>query len=166
MNVLSLLFGGWSALARLYPDREIAIDQTYSESSLYFGGSLLGSYRSCISVSVGPTGLRLRVPVVSSKWILPPIVVGWSDIERCDSARFGLHGDALKLWIRGWRYPVYLGRFLWKYGEVCSELKKRWNMVRSQERPEDQQGGPANRSQPSSPEANRTSSAAAPRRSP
>jgi hypothetical protein len=39
-------------------------------------------------------------------------------------------------------------------------------MVRSQERPEDQQGGPANRSQPSSPEANRTSSAAAPRRSP
>lgn len=133
MNLLRLLRGGWNALARLYPDCEIGIDKTDSESSLYFGGSLLGCYRSCVSVSVGPVGLRLRVPVLSSKWTLPPIVIGWADIERCDAARFGLHGDALKLWVRGWRHPIYLGRFLWKYGEVCSELKERWNTVRQRE---------------------------------
>lgn len=95
MSILRPLFGGWGAVARLYPDREIEIERTYSESSLYFGGSLLGSYRSCISVSVGPMGLRLRVPVISSSWMLPPIVIGWTDIERCDLARFGLYGDAL-----------------------------------------------------------------------
>jgi hypothetical protein len=127
MNILRLLFGGWNSLAKLYPDQETQIDRTYSESSLYFAGSLLGSYRKCISVSVGPTGLRIRVPVVSSLLQLTPIVLAWSDIERCDSARLGLCNDAVKLYIRGWSHPVYLCSFLGKYGDVRDDLQRRWN---------------------------------------
>jgi len=106
------------------------VERTYSGSSLYFGHSLFGSYRRCIDVSVCSLGLRVSVPFLSSKHVLPPIVIAWPDIVRCESARLGFVGEAIKLWVRGWPHPLYLGRFLWKYGDACGDIQKRWELVR------------------------------------
>ena len=130
MHVLTHLFGGWNRLQRLYPDRPMEAERTYSGSSLYFGHSLFGSYRRCIDVSVGVLGLRVSIRFISSKHFLPPFIITWPDIMRCESARMGLVGEALKLWVRGWPHPVYLGRFLWKYGDVCADIRKRWDVAR------------------------------------
>ena len=72
----------------------------------------------------------MSVPLLSSKHVLPPIVITWPDIMRCESARIGLVGEAIKLSIRGWPDPLYLGRFLWKYGDVCGDIQKRWDLAR------------------------------------
>jgi hypothetical protein len=131
MHLPTKLFGGWTRLQRLYPDRPMDVERTYSGSSLYFGHSLFGSYRRCIAVSVGSLGLRVRVQFVSSKHFLPAFVIAWSDITRCEPARMGLAGEAVKLWLAGWPHPLYLGRFLWKYGDVCGEIRRRWELAQA-----------------------------------
>jgi hypothetical protein len=70
------------------------------------------------------------VRYVSSKHFLPAILVGWPDIEQCDKRKFGLVGEALKLKVRGWPSPVWVGRFLGKYGDVCEQIKQRWHTAR------------------------------------
>jgi hypothetical protein len=130
MQVLTHLFGGWNRLQRLYPDRPMEVERTYSGSSLYFGHSLFGSYRRCIDVSIGALGLRVRVRCLSSKYFLPPFVITWPDITRCEATRMGFVGEAVKLCVGGWSHPLYLGRFLWKYGDVCREIQRRWELAR------------------------------------
>ena len=132
MDPLTHLFGGWTRLQRLHPDRPMKVDRTFAESSLYFGRSLMGSYRRCVDVSVGPHGLRIAIRWLSSRYFLPPIVVAWPDILRCDPAKMGFVGEAVKLSIRGWPNPLYVGRFLWKYGDVCREIRDRWDANRYQ----------------------------------
>jgi hypothetical protein len=129
MSVLRFVFGGWNELQRLYPDTPMEIERTYSGSSLRFGHSLFGYYGRCLDVSFGSRGLRMSVRYLSSRHFLPPIVIGWSDIERCDLTRFGLVGEAIKLSIRGWPSPLIVGRFLGKYGDVCALLKQRWQIA-------------------------------------
>ena len=130
MGISTILFGGWSSLQRLYPDSPVEVERTYAGSSLYFGHSLFGCYRRCVDVSVSPHGLRLSVRWLSSSFLLPPITIGWRDIEECVQTRFGFVGDALKLRIRGWPRPVYVGRFLWKYGDVCQYVIDRWRKTK------------------------------------
>jgi hypothetical protein len=129
MDISTLLFGGWKALHQLCPDRPVDVERTYSGSSLYFGHSVFGFYGRCVGVSVSAYGLRLSVRGLSSKYLLPPIAISWQDIEQCTRTRFGLVGDALKVRVRGWPRPIYVGRFLWKYGDVYEYVINRWNTV-------------------------------------
>lgn len=120
------IFGGWGALCRLYPDRVFNVERTFSESSASFSGSLLGHYNRCIDVDVGDCGIRLSVVVFSVGSFRSPIVLPWTAIECCTSTRFGLIGDGLRISVRDWPWPIIVGWFLWKYGDVCADISKRW----------------------------------------
>jgi hypothetical protein len=128
MNLLIFLFGGWKSLQCLYPDRPFEAERICSWSSMYFGHSLLGSYRGCVEVAINAHGLRLRVPGLLWSSVLPPIVFDWQDIEECTQTRFGLVGNALKIRLKGWPRPIYVGRFLWKYGDVYKDVIERWRL--------------------------------------
>ena len=117
----------------MYPDRDIVVDRSFSESSLYFSGSLFGYFGRCIDVAVGSYGIRLSVAVFGVGPLRLPIVLPWNAIESCTPARFGWVGDALRITVRGWPCPIVLGRFLRRYGDVCSYAIDRWRQVGGQD---------------------------------
>jgi len=127
MNVLIFLFGGWRSLQRLYPDRPFEAERVCQWSSMYFGHSLFGSYRRCVEVAINAHGLRLSVPLLSS-FILPPMVFGWQDLEECDRTRFRLLTEGIKIRLKGWPRPIYIGNFPWKYDDLCKDVIERWRL--------------------------------------
>jgi hypothetical protein len=134
MAIPLILFGGWKPLQRRYPDIPLEVERTFSGSSMYFGHSLFGFYRQCVDVSVSAQGLRLSIGGVSSRFFLPAMVIDWCDIQQCTRTRMGFVGEALKFRLRGWPSPIYVGRFLWKYGDVCENLIGRWRSAQDEPR--------------------------------
>lgn len=126
---LRRLFKGWGALRRLYPDQDLVVDRTFSESSLDLGGSLFGRFSMCIDVEVGDYGIRLSVVVLSVGPLRSPIVLPWTAIESCTRARLWWFFEALRITVQGWPEPILLGRFLWKYGDAYSYIIKRWQQA-------------------------------------
>ena len=115
---LIAFIGGWQSLARRYRgEPTTVIDQvTFGSGQL---GVLRANYNNCLSVTVGPGGVGLKV-LLPFRILHPSLLVPWSEIAACERWRtFGLF-DRTRLRLVGGGPPIVLsGRAARLVGEAC-----------------------------------------------
>ena len=70
------LIGGWHSLAKSHPapERSMGLGREFGFQSVFIG--LLGSYRSCVKVSVFAEGILLR-PIILYRFNHRPVFLTW-----------------------------------------------------------------------------------------
>lgn len=90
VQVLAVTFlvsalGGWRRLASAHPGGDPArFERSFEFQSLSLG--LLGGYRGCVTVRLGPEGIWMR-PILFFATFHPAVEIPWSAIERCEVRR-------------------------------------------------------------------------------
>ena len=79
------IVGGWRRLAERFPSRPSTGGDKYALQSVQL--SLLGSYSSCVHVTVSDAGLQM-VPMILFRWFHPPIMIPWAVISTCERRDF------------------------------------------------------------------------------
>lgn len=82
------LIGGWHALAKRYRNSLSPPGKLFSFASLGLGAGLVPvSYRSCLFVRLGSTGISLSV-FPFFRFFHPKLFIPWSAVSECKRERF------------------------------------------------------------------------------
>ena len=125
-----MLLGGpslatWRRLARVYPDRQFAVDRTFQAISGQVGGTF-GVVERCLRVDVGNEGVRISTWPIFRR-LLPPFMIPWSEITRCADARYYFSPEGARLDLAHWPQPIHLWPRLWRDENLPSLLQERWH---------------------------------------
>lgn len=112
------LVSGWRSLAKHYRGEPASVVERVTFGSGQIG-LLRAHYNNSLSVSVGPSGVGLKV-LLPFRLFHPPLLVPWSDIEGCERWKtFGLF-DRTRLRLVGGAPPiVFAGRAARLVGDAC-----------------------------------------------
>ena len=118
ISAIIAFVGGWHTLARRYRgEPTTVVDRvTFASGQL---GVMRAHYNNCLTVSIGPSGIGLKV-LFPFRFFHPPLLVPWEDIAACERWRtFGLF-DRTRLRLVGGAPPVVLsGRAARLVGAAC-----------------------------------------------
>jgi hypothetical protein len=118
------LLGGWHELAgRFRSDDPIEGERFRFRSGSMGWPYFPVNYGGCLFATVGPRGFRLSV-IFAFRFLHPPLVIPWTEVERCEPARY---------WFRKYAavYVKNFGRRLLFPGSLGDGLLSTWTRVKA-----------------------------------
>ncbi|WP_207910753.1 hypothetical protein [Chthoniobacter flavus] len=123
-----VLLGGtyiaaWRRLARTYPASPVDRENMFYGVSGHIGGTY-GAVGCCIRVGLSCEGLRISM---GPQFLLPAIMVPWSDITSCERARYYFSPVGIRIAIARWPEPIHFWSRLWRHEGLPQQIQTLWH---------------------------------------